>query len=160
MAKRVSILNGPNLNLLGAREPHIYGKTTLAAIEASCRELADAIGVRLAFHQTNHEGTLVEQVQAARKEADALVINPAACSFHSIALVDALSMFPGPIIELHISNIHARDPLHRHSIVSAVAKAVICGLGAYGYVAALMCAAQMLGALPKTLPAPLRVGPK
>lgn len=160
MAKRITILNGPNLNTLGTREPRIYGKTTLAAIEASCRELAEAIGVKLAFHQTNREGALVEQVQAARKEADALVVNPAACTFHSIALVDALAMFEGPIIELHISNIHARDEIHRHSIVSPVAKAVICGLGAYGYVVALMCAARLLNVLPKSFPAPLRVGLK
>jgi 3-dehydroquinate dehydratase II len=160
MPKRVTILNGPNLNTLGVRERHIYGKTTLAAIEASCRAFADEIGTRLAFHQTNDEGTLVKQVQAARKEADALIINPAACTFHSIALVDALATFPGPIIELHISNIHARDELHRHSIVSAVAKAVICGLGAYGYIVALMSAARMLGALPRDFPVPLRVGPK
>lgn len=160
MAKRVTILNGPNLNLLGTREPKIYGKVTLAAIEESCRELAEAIGVKLAFHQTNHEGALVEHVQAARKDANALIINPAACSFHSIALVDALAMFEGPIIELHISNIHARDELHRHSIVSRLAKAVICGLGAYGYVVALLSAARLLGALPKDLPAPLRVGPR
>ena len=160
MAKRITILNGPNLNTLGTREPHIYGKTTLAAIEASCRELAEAIGVKLAFHQTNHEGELVGQVQAARKDADALIINPAACTFHSVALVDALAMFERPIIELHISNIHARDEIHRHSIVSPAAKAVICGLGAYGYVVALMSAARLLGALPKDFPAPLRVGPK
>src|SRR5688572_27737203 len=122
MPSRVTILNGPNLNLLGIREPRIYGKTTLAAIEASCREFADAIGVRLDFHQTNHEGELVELVQVARQLADALIINPAACTFHSIALVDALMIFEGPIIELHLSNIHARDALHRHSIVSPVAK--------------------------------------
>ena len=160
MAKRITILNGPNLNTLGTREPHIYGKTTLAAIEASCRALAEAIGVRIAFHQTNHEGELVGQVQAARKEADALVVNPAACTFHSVALVDALAMFAGPIIELHISNIHARDEIHRHSIVSPAAKAVICGLGAYGYVVALLSAARLLNALPKDFPAPLRVGPR
>jgi len=160
MAKRITILNGPNLNTLGTREPHIYGKTTLAAIEASCRELAETIGVKLAFYQTNHEGGLVEQVQAARKAADALVINPAACTFHSVALVDALMMFPGPVIELHISNIHARDEIHRHSIVSPVAKAVICGLGAYGYVVALTSAARLLDALPKDFPKALRVGPK
>ncbi len=160
MPKHVTILNGPNLNTLGKREPHIYGKTTLPAIEASCREFAGAIGVSLAFHQTNHEGALVEQVQAARAEADALIVNPAACTFTSVALVDALLMFEGPIVELHITNIHARDPVHRHSIVSPVAKAVICGLGAYGYIAALMCAARMLGAVPKDFPAPLRVGPK
>jgi 3-dehydroquinate dehydratase-2 len=160
MAKRVTILNGPNLNMLGTREPKIYGKVTLPAIEASCRELAEAIGVKLAFYQTNHEGGLVEQVQAARKGSDALIINPAACTFHSIALVDALAMFEGPIIELHLSNIHARDELHRHSIVSAGAKAVICGLGAYGYVVALLSAARLLGCVPKDFPAPLRVGPK
>jgi 3-dehydroquinate dehydratase-2 len=160
MPKRVTILNGPNLNTLGTREPSIYGKTTLAAIEASCRELADAIGVALAFQQTNHEGALVEQVQAARKEADALVINPAACTFHSVALVDALAMFEKPVIELHISNIHARDEAHRHSMVSPAAKAVICGLGAYGYPVALMCAARLLNALPNDFPAPLRLGPR
>ena len=154
------VINGPNLNMLGTREPKIYGKVTLLAIEASCRELAEAIGVRLAFYQTNNEGGLVEQVQAARKTADALIINPAACSFHSIALVDALAMFEGPIVELHISNIHARDELHRHSIVSRVAKAVICGLGAYGYVVALLSAARLLEAVPKDFPAPLRIGPR
>src|SRR5262245_22042957 len=98
MAKRITILNGPNLNMLGAREPHIYGKSTLAAVEASCRELAESIGITLAFHQTNHEGELVAQVQAACKAHGALVINPAACSFRSVALVDALAMFAGPII--------------------------------------------------------------
>jgi 3-dehydroquinate dehydratase-2 len=159
MPIRVTILNGPNLNMLGLREPHIYGKTTLAAIEASCRELADAIGAMLAFHQTNDEGVLVELVQRARAEADAIIINPAALSFRSVALLDALAIFAGPIIELHISNIHARDEAHRHSIVSAKARAVICGLGPYGYVVALQAAAQMLKALPASLPRPLRVGP-
>jgi 3-dehydroquinate dehydratase-2 len=160
MPIRVTILNGPNLNLLGAREPHIYGKVTLGAIEASCRQLAEAVGASLAFHQSNHEGALIEWVQAARREADAIIINPAGLSFTSVALVDALMAFPGPIIELHISNIHARDPLHRHSRISAVAKAVICGLGAYGYVVALLSAVRLLNGLPKTLPAPLRVGPR
>ena len=159
MAMRVMILNGPNLNLLGTREPHIYGSTTLAAIEASCRELARAIGASLAFHQSNHEGALVDWVQAARTEADAVIINPAGLSFHSIPLLDALKTFEGPIVEVHISNIHARDELHRHSIMSSVAKAVICGLGPYGYIAALLAAAHMLKALPDSLPAPLRVGP-
>ena len=160
MPARVIILNGPNLNLLGTREPHIYGKTTLAAIEASCRQLAEAIGVSLAFHQSNREGALVEWIQAARKEADAVIVNPAGCSFTSVALVDALSAFDGPIIELHISNIHARDPLHRNSVISAVAKAVICGLGAYGYIVAMQAATQMLGKLPETLPPPVRIGPR
>jgi len=159
MATRVMILNGPNLNLLGVREPHIYGTITLAAVEASCRELATAIGVTLAFHQSNHEGVLIDWVQAARQEADAIIINPAGFSFTSIALLDALKTFEGPVIELHISNIHARDPLHRDSKISSVAKAVICGLGVYGYVVALQAAAHMLEALPDSLPRALRVGP-
>ena len=160
MPIRVMILNGPNLNQLGTREPHIYGKVTLPAIEASCRQFAETIGASLAFHQSNDEGTLIEWVQAARREADAIIINPAGLSFTSVALVDALTAYAGPIVELHISNIHARDPLHRHSRISAVAKAVICGLGAYGYIVALLSAARLLNALPKALPAPLRVGPK
>jgi 3-dehydroquinate dehydratase II len=160
MAIRLMILNGPNLNLLGVREPHIYGTTTLAAIETSCREFARTIGANLAFHQSNHEGVLVDWVQAARKEADAIIINPAAYSFTSIALIDALKTFEGPVIELHISNIHARDPLHRDSKISAAAKAVICGLGPYGYIVALQAAAHMLKALPDSLPPPLRTGPQ
>ena len=160
MPIRVMILNGPNLNLLGVREPHIYGTTTLSAIEASCRELAKAIGASLAFHQSNHEGALVDWVQAARTEADAIVINPAAFSFTSIALLDALKAFDGPIVEVHISNIHARDELHRHSKISTAAKAVICGFGPYGYILAMQAAAQLLKALPDSLPAPIRIGPK
>jgi 3-dehydroquinate dehydratase-2 len=159
MAVRVTILNGPNLNLLGVREPHIYGTTTLAAVEASCRAFADFAGMGLDFHQSNHEGVLVDRIHAAREKADALIINPAGYSFTSIALLDALRTFNGPIIELHISNIHARDELHRHSILSAAARAVICGLGTYGYVVAMQAAAQMLGKLPDTLPTSLRDGP-
>jgi 3-dehydroquinate dehydratase-2 len=146
MTGRLMVLNGPNLNLLGVREPHIYGTTTLAAIEARCREAATAAGATLAFHQSNHEGALVDLVQQARETADAIVINPAAFSFTSIALVDALRTFEGPIVEVHISNIHARDALHRHSIVSPVAKCVICGAGAYGYVLAIEAAVALLGA--------------
>jgi 3-dehydroquinate dehydratase-2 len=159
MAIRLTSLNGPNLNLLGVREPHIYGTTTLAAIEASCREFAKEIGASLAFHQSNHEGALIDWVQAARAEVDAIIINPAAFSFTSIALLDALKAFDGPIVEVHISNIHARDEHHRHSKLSTVAKAVICGAGPYGYILAMQAAAQMLKALPDSLPAPIRVGP-
>jgi 3-dehydroquinate dehydratase-2 len=160
MAARLLVLNGPNLNLLGVREPHIYGTTTLAAVEASCRQFADFAGIALEFQQSNHEGVLVDLIHAAREKADALIINPAGYSFTSIALFDALKAFSGPIIELHISNIHARDELHRHSILSAAAKAVICGLGPYGYVVAMQAAAQMLGRLPDTLPTCLRDGPR
>jgi 3-dehydroquinate dehydratase-2 len=157
---RLMLLNGPNLNLLGVREPHIYGTTTLAAIEKSCRDFADDLGITLAFHQSNHEGELVELIQSARQTADAIVINPAAYSFTSIAIHDALKAFDGPIIELHISNIHARDELHRHSKLSSAVRAVICGLGPYGYIVAIQAAAQLLGKLPEAWPACLRDGPR
>ena len=157
MTARLMILNGPNLNLLGIREPHIYGSVTLEAIKASCHELATHFGAGLAFHQSNHEGELVDLIQSAREAADAIIINPAAYSFTSIAIIDALKTFEGPIIELHISNIHARDELHRHSKISASAKAVICGLGPYGYIVEMQAALQMLGKLPENLPAALRM---
>jgi 3-dehydroquinate dehydratase II len=141
--KRVMVLNGPNLNLLGVREPHIYGTTTLEEIKGSCEREATALGLTIAFHQSNHEGELVDLIQFARESADAIVINPAAYSFTSIAMVDAIKAFEGPVIEVHISNIHARDELHRHSKISHAARAVICGLGPYGYIAALRALAQM-----------------
>ena len=157
---RLMILNGPNLNLLGVREPHNYGSTTLAAIEASCQELARFAGAQLSFHQSNHEGVLVDLIQSAREKADAIIINPAAYSFTSIALFDALKIFEGPIFEVHISNIHARDELHRHSKLSAAVKAVIAGLGPYGYIVAMQAALQGASKLPAAWPAALRVGPK
>ena len=157
---RLMILNGPNLNLLGVREPHIYGSTTLAAIKASCEEFARFAGAQLAFHQSNHEGALVDLIQAAREEADAIIINPAGYSFTSIAMLDALKTFEGPIYEVHISNIHARDELHRHSKLSSAVKGVIAGLGPYGYIVAMQAALHALDKLPDSLPAPLRVGPR
>jgi 3-dehydroquinate dehydratase II len=160
MTARLMILNGPNFNLLGVREPHIYGSTTLSAIRASCEEFAKAANAQLSFHQSNHEGALVDLIQAAREEADAIIINPAAYSFTSIAMLDALKIFEGPIIEVHISNIHARDELHRHSKLSAVVKAVICGLGPYGYIVGMQAALHMLGKLPESLPVSIRVGPQ
>jgi 3-dehydroquinate dehydratase-2 len=160
MATRLMILNGPNLNLLGVREPHIYGATTLGAIESGCRDFAEWLGVALEFQQSNHEGALVDLIQSARAKADALIMNPAAYSFTSVALLDALKTFEGPFIEVHISNIHARDELHRHSILSSTAKAVICGLGPYGYIVAMQAALQILGQLPESLPPSVRVGPR
>jgi 3-dehydroquinate dehydratase-2 len=154
------IINGPNLNLLGVREPHIYGSTTLAAIEASCRQFADYLGVSLVCHQSNHEGALVDLIQSARGTMDALILNPAAYSFTSVAMFDALKTFEGPIIEIHISNIHARDEMHRHSRLSSAVKAVICGLGPYGYIAAMQAAVHLVGKLPEALPEPMRVGPR
>lgn len=160
MGARLMILNGPNLNLLGIREPHIYGTTSLTAVEQSCREFAAHIGAALSFHQSNHEGALIDLIQSARESADAIIINPAAYCFTSVAIVDALKVFEGPVIELHISNIHARDELHRHSKISATAKSVICGLGPYGYIVAMQAAAQMLNALPPALPPSMRLGPR
>ena len=140
---RVMILNGPNLNLLGVREPHIYGTTTLAQLEESCEQAARRLGLSLSFHQSNHEGELVDLIQSARQSADAIIINPAGYSFTSIAILDAIKAFEGPVIEVHISNIHGRDEYHRHSKISSVATAVICGLGPYGYIAAMNAVAQM-----------------
>ncbi|SEN83663.1 type II 3-dehydroquinate dehydratase [Bradyrhizobium sp. OK095] len=151
MAAKIMILNGPNLNFLGIREPHIYGRTTLKEIEASCQALADQLGVSISFHQSNMEGELVGLIQSAHGNSDAIIINPAGYSFTSIALIDALKIFEGIKIELHISNIHARDELHRHSITSGACTSVICGLGPYGYLAAMLAAVQKLGQLPDTI---------
>jgi 3-dehydroquinate dehydratase-2 len=142
MQKPVFVLNGPNLNRLGTREPDIYGTTTLADIEALCR--AAVPGLAIDFRQSNHEGELVEWVHEAIDKAAAIVINPAAYSFTSIALLDALKMFPGPIIELHISNIHRREAHYHHSYISLAATAVIAGLGAAGYPAAVRAVAALL----------------
>src|SRR5205823_6105170 len=157
---RLMILNGPNLNLLGVREPHIYGTTTLASIKASCEEFARFAGAQLSFHQSNNEGVLVDIIQSAREQADAIIINPAGYSFTSIAILDALKTFEGPIFEVHISNIHARDELHRHSKLSSAVKAVVAGLGPYGYIVAMQAALQAAGTLPESLPAPIRLGPR
>src|SRR5258708_1778029 len=124
--KRVMILNGPNLNLLGVREPHIYGTTTLAQIKESCEQAAARLGLSLSFHQSNHEGELVDLIQQARQSADAIIINPAAYSFTSIAIIDAIKAFEGPVIEVHISNIHARDEYHLHSKISHASTLQIC----------------------------------
>jgi 3-dehydroquinate dehydratase II len=144
MTARLLLLNGPNLNMLGIREPHIYGTTTLAEIEQIATAEATRLGASIACHQSNFEGALVEHIQAARKTADAIIINPAGYSFTSVALFDAMKIFDGPIIEVHISNIHARDELHRHSILSAAARAVMCGFGPFGYVLAVQAAMDML----------------
>ena len=135
--KRLMILNGPNLNLLGVREPHIYGTTTLAQLRENCEKHARHLGLELSFHQSNHEGELVDWIQSARQTADAIIINPAAYSFTSIAIIDALKTFEGPIVEVHISNIHAREPFRRHSYFSEQAAGSICGVGSRGYELAL-----------------------
>lgn len=129
--KPIFVLNGPNLNRLGKREPEIYGHTTLAEVEAMCRAAAGSRPLR--FHQSNHEGQIVDWIHEAIEDGAGIVINPAAFTFTSIAILDALKMFPGPIIELHISNIHRREAFYHNSFVSKIATAVIAGLGPQGY---------------------------
>lgn len=140
--KPLFILNGPNLNRLGTREPEIYGTTTLAQIEAMCRAAARDYPVK--FLQSNYEGQMVEWVHEAIDGGAGIIINPAALSFTSIAVLDTLKMFKGPIIELHISNIHARDKAHRHSRLSQGVTAVIAGLGAKGYPVAVRAILEMI----------------
>lgn len=144
MPLTVDIINGPNLNLLGQREPHIYGHETLADVEALCRETASALGLAVTFFQSNAEGALIDRIQAARDAADAIVINPAAYTHTSIALLDALGAFAGPLIEVHISNVHRREPFRRHSYVSLAATGVIAGCGTQGYALALHRVARLL----------------
>lgn len=140
------VLNGPNLNLLGLREPHLYGATTLPEIEALCRATCAELGFDCEFRQSNHEGVLVDWVQEARERAAGLVINPAGLSFRSIPLLDALKTLDQPIAEVHITNIHKRDPLYQHSLVSLAATGVICGFGPAGYALALRALAGRLAA--------------
>jgi len=131
MTKPIYVLNGPNLNRLGTREPHVYGRITLAEIEAMCREAAS--GHPIVFRQSNREYELIDWVHEAIDEGCGIIINPAAFTFTSMALMDALKMFSGPLIELHISNIHRREPIYHKSFVSPIATAVIAGLGPLGY---------------------------
>jgi 3-dehydroquinate dehydratase-2 len=144
MAKPVFVLNGANLNLLGIREPHLYGTTTLAAIEAMCRERASQLGIAVDCRQSNSEGTLIDWVHEAIDAASGIVINPAGHSFTSIALLDALKVFRWPIVEVHITNVHRREAHYHRSYVSLAAAGVIAGLGPRGYLLALDAIALML----------------
>src|SRR6185436_13063411 len=129
MKRCVYVLNGPNLNLLGQREPHLYGHTTLAQVEARCKDVARELGFDIFFAQSNFEGQLVEWVHEARVKPAPVVINPAGLSFFSVPLLDSLKTLTEPVMEVHITQIHKRDPLWRHSIISEyVSTAVICGL--------------------------------
>ena len=143
MSKPIYVINGPNLNRLGKREPEIYGTTTLAEIETMCREAAGDMAVR--FHQSNSEGQIIDWIHEAIDEAAGIVINPAGLSFTSIAILDALKMFSGPIVELHISNIHRREEIYHRSLVSKVATAVIAGLGPRGYATAVKSLRELTG---------------
>ncbi|MDH2327797.1 type II 3-dehydroquinate dehydratase [Cereibacter sp. SYSU M97828] len=142
--KPIFVLNGPNLNLLGKREPEIYGAETLADVERDCAALAAELGHRLLFLQSNWEGQIVDWIHEARGEGAAIVINPAALTHTSVAVLDALNAFDGPVIEVHISNVHKREAFRHHSYVSQRADGVIAGLGTEGYRLALRRVATLL----------------
>ena len=144
MAKPVFILNGPNLNLLGLREPEIYGSETIGDLERACDDAARVQGLKIRFLQSNAEHQLIDWIQQAREEASAIIINPAAYSHTSIAILDALKSFEGPVIEVHISNIHKREAFRHHSYVSQRADGVIVGCGTNGYLLALAQLKQFL----------------
>ena len=144
MTKTVFLLNGPNLNLLGKRQPEIYGRETLADVQAAAAALAGELGLSLSAHQSNHEGALVDLIHRAREEAAAIVINPGAYSHTSVAILDALNAFEGVVMEVHISNIHKRESFRHHSFVSARADGVIAGCGTEGYLLALRRIATLL----------------
>ncbi len=147
MSNIIYVLNGPNLNLLGEREPEIYGRATLADVEKLCRTTAERHGLVVEFRQTNHEGEIVDLIQEAlATKAAGLVINPAGFTTTSIAILDALLAMKAPVIEVHISNIHAREEFRRHSYVSRAARAVICGFGINGYALAINGLAALIGA--------------
>lgn len=141
--RTIYVLNGPNLNLLGTREPETYGADTLQSVEALCRATAKELGVAIEFRQTNHEGEMIEWIQQARLEAQALVINPAAWTHTSVAIRDAVTGVALPLWEVHITNVHKREPFRHHSYLSDVAQGVICGFGIRGYRYALMEAARV-----------------
>ncbi len=145
MPKPIYVLNGPNLNLLGVREPHIYGKTTLDDIRQACTALAKALGFEMVFHQSNHEGELVDWIQEARTEACAVVINPAAYGHTSIALLDALKTLSVPIVECHLSHLATRESFRHETYVSQAATGLIAGFGAKSYELAIQAAAALAG---------------
>jgi len=140
----VHVLNGPNLNLLGKREPHIYGHASLVDVEQRCQSACARLGLAMVFRQSNHEGELVDWVHEARDSAAGIVINPAGYSFTSVALLDALKASELPVIEVHITNIHRREAIYHKSLVSLAAVGVICGLGPIGYDLALAAMADLL----------------
>ncbi len=147
MSNRIFILNGPNLNRLGTREPELYGRETLAALQARCEQRATDLGMSIDFRQTNFEGEFVESIHDAIDGGDGLILNPAGLTFVSVPVMDALKMFDGPKIELHITNVHARESVYHTSLMSKVVTAVMAGLGTDGYLHALD---WMAGRLKKT----------
>jgi len=140
----VLVLNGPNLNMLGKRQPEIYGRETLADIEAACRAEAKGLDLSLDFFQSNHEGALVDRIQQARETNSGIVINAGAYTHTSVALLDALNAAEKPVIEVHLSNIYKREEFRHHSYISPVAVGVICGFGSHGYLLALRAMARLV----------------
>ncbi|MDX7952216.1 type II 3-dehydroquinate dehydratase [Lichenihabitans sp. Uapishka_5] len=144
MTKPILILNGPNLNLLGTRQPEIYGRDTLADVEARCRTLAGQLGLAMVFRQSNAEHQIIDWIQDGRTTASGIIINPAAYSHTSVAILDALNACDLPVLEVHISNVHRREPFRHHSYVSQAAVGVIAGFGIHGYLLALRHMAVLL----------------
>ena len=142
----IAVLNGPNMNMLGLRQPHLYGSATLDDVEQLCAETADRLGLAIDFRQTNAEGELVSWVQECRGRADGIIINPAGYTTTSIALMDALLSTELPVIEVHVTNIHKREEFRQHSYVTKAARAVIAGCGVQGYALAIAAVANMIGA--------------
>src|SRR3954451_21518161 len=149
MSRLVYILNGPNLNLLGKRQPAIYGYETLANVEADCRGLATELKLEIRFHQSNREYEIIDWIHEARQTAGGIVMNPAAFTHTSVAILDALKMFEGPVIEVHISNVHQREEFRHHSFVSLRADGVIAGCGTQGYQFGLRRIGALIDAAPK-----------
>lgn len=147
MARHVYVLNGPNLNMLGKREPHLYGHTTLAEVEQECGKVAEELGLLMFFGQSNAEHQLIDWIHEAREKPAGVVINPAGLSFRSIPLLDSLKILEQPIVEIHITNIHKREALYQESLVSKAATVVIAGAGAFGYELALRSMANEFGRL-------------
>ena len=140
----IAVLNGPNLNMLGLRQPHLYGSATLDDVEQLCAETAEALGLAIDFRQTNGEGELVSLVQRAGVEASGVVLNAAAYTHTSLALHDALKMLGVPLVEIHLSNVYKREPIRHKSFVSSLASGVICGFGPFGYELALEAIARLV----------------
>jgi 3-dehydroquinate dehydratase-2 len=144
MVEKILIINGPNLNMLGQREPEIYGKQTLEDIEQMCKKEAQKLVVEIDFRQSNHEGEIVDWIQEANSSFDCLIINPAAYTHTSIAIADAIASIDIKAIEVHLSNIHKREEFRKKSFVSNVAQGVVCGFGSYGYIMAMWAAKQRI----------------
>ncbi len=149
MSRTVFVLNGPNLNLLGKRQPHIYGHETLADVEAMCRTAAAELKLEIRAHQSNREYEIIDWIHEAREVAAGIVINPGAFTHTSVAILDALNAFEGPVIEVHISNVHKRESFRHHSYVSLRADGAVVGLGVQGYVLAIQRIAHLIDAKPK-----------